>query len=187
MRRRFSARLLQHHILAHRQAELALQGGFNGGQANLAIALRAMPVTAGEIRAGDMHGKIQRCPRNKLLIVDITTKAAWNDRGAAPPILRRRDTHDAEKRPEWNIHTKGQSPDHSLGIEGNIQNAPFGKFIRQCTAQGADQVEAPILAQLDVQDIHLQHIARFGTFHGNRACQDMRCAGKAVIFLMHRE
>ena len=58
MRRRFSARLLQYHILAHGQSELALQGGFNGGQADLAIALRAMTVTAGEIRAGDMHGKI---------------------------------------------------------------------------------------------------------------------------------
>ena len=126
-----------------------------------------MAITTGKIGARNMHGQIKRRTRHKLLIVDIAAKTARNDQGAEPLIFRRCNPHDAEKWLQWNIHTEGQTADH-FGVQRNVHNAAFRKLVRQRTLQGVDQVETPILATLDIQDIYLQHVPGLSAFHGHR-------------------
>ena len=47
------------------------------------------------------------------------------------------------------------------------------KIVGQGAGQWTDQVPAPILAELHVEDVDLQHVARFGAGDRNRTGENM--------------
>jgi hypothetical protein len=53
------------------------------------------------------------------------------------------------------------------------------EVVLQRAGEGADDVEAPVLAQLNVDDLHLEHVTRFGALDGNGPREDVRPAGEA--------
>ena len=59
------------------------------------------------------------------------------------------------------------------------------EVVLQRSGERADDVEAPVLAQLHVEDLDLQHMAGLGALDGDRAGEDVRAAGEAFGAGMH--
>ena len=76
VRGRFGQRPFEPHIVAHGETKGADQPGLDRGDADFAIALRAMPVAHGEQRAVGENGKIQSRAGDQLLVVHIAAVAA---------------------------------------------------------------------------------------------------------------
>jgi hypothetical protein len=77
------------------------------------------------------------------------------------------------------LETPRQSPDVALRVERNMHQAQLVEILLQRPGERADDVEAPVLAQLHVDDADLQHMSGFRTPDGDRTGQDMRSAREA--------
>ncbi len=173
MRLRFRTGIVEPDVLAQRQAEAALQRSLDRGDADLAVALHAVAVAAGKQRARHEHRQIQFGAGAELLVVEVAAHRARDQRGDAAPGGRRRNPHHAKERCERQIEPPWQPADHPLAVERDIQKPRFVEIVGQGAGQRTDQIVAPILPELDVEDVHLQHIAGLGAFDRNGAGQDM--------------
>jgi hypothetical protein len=102
-------------VLAQVELEGTLQGGLDRGDADLAIALGAMAVTAREQRALDEDRQIERRAGAELLVVEIAAEGARDQRGHPAPMRRWRRAHHAEERRKRQFHAPGQVGDVPLG------------------------------------------------------------------------
>ncbi len=60
-----------------------------------------------------------------------------------------------------------------VAIERDVEDARLVEIVGQRAGQRLDQIVAPVLAQLDVEDVDLQHVAGLGTDYGDRAGEDV--------------
>ncbi len=155
---------LQVHVAPHGETELAGHAGLKRGDADLAVALDAVPVAGEEQRTLVEHRQVQRRAGAQLLVVHVAAEAARHRRAAAAPRRRGSGRDDAEERIERNLrppwhHAEVPFVVH-LGVDGLILGELFGQRAEQ--RQNGD--EPPILADADIQDIDLQHVARLGAF-----------------------
>jgi hypothetical protein len=54
------------------------------------------------------------------------------------------------------------------------------EVILQRAGERPDDVESPVLAQLDVEDADLEHLSRLGDPDGDRTGEDVRAAGEPL-------
>src|SRR5262249_54959502 len=147
--------------------------GLDGGDADLAVALRAMPVAAGEEAALDEDREEERRAGNQLLVVEISAMSARHDRGDAPPGRRRRHAHDAEERPELQALAPGKLRQPGGGVERDVEKPRLVKIVLERARQGADDVVAPILAELHLVNPDLEHLPRPCPLDRDRPGEDM--------------
>src|SRR5271155_1942407 len=105
------------------QFKRAGKTGFDRRYANLAVALRAVAVAAGEQRAVGVNGQIERGAGNKFLVVHVAAVTPRRRRRHRPPRDRRRYGHDAVERLERQLETPRQSSDHAFVVEWNVDQA----------------------------------------------------------------
>ena len=74
--------------------------------------------------------------------------------------------------------------DHPLGIERDIEQPRLVEIIGQGAAERTDQVVAPILPELHLEDVHFEDVARLGALYGDRPGQDM-AGHHALAFGVH--
>src|SRR5262249_30381980 len=58
-------------------------------------------------------------------------------------------------------------------VERDVENTRLVEIVRQGAGERLDQVVAPVLPELDVEDVNLEHVAGLGAFDGDRAGKDM--------------
>ena len=132
-----------------------------------------MAVAAGKQRARHEHRQIEFGAGAQFLVVEVAAHRARDQRGDAAPGRRRRDAHHAEKRRQRQIEPPWHPADHALAVERNVEQPGLVEIVRQGAGQGADQVPAPVLPQLDVENFDLQHVAGLGALDRDRTGQDM--------------
>ena len=67
----------------------------------------------------------------------------------------------------------GMPADHPLAVERDVEQPRLVEIVGQGAGQRLDQIVAPVLPELDVEDVDLQHVAGRGAFDRDRAGQDM--------------
>jgi hypothetical protein len=107
------------------------------------------------------------------LVVEVAAHRARDQRGDAAPGRRWRHAHHAEKGFERQIEAPGQPADHPFRIERDVQIPRLVEIVGQGARQRTDQIVAPVLPQLDVENVELQYVAGFGAGNRDRAGQDM--------------
>ena len=132
-----------------------------------------MAVAAGKQRARHEHRQIELGARRQFLVVEVAAHRARDQRGDAAPGRRRRHAHHAEKRLERQIEPPGQPADHPLLVERNVQQPGFVEIVGQGAGERPDHIVAPVLPELDVEDLDLQHVAGLGALDRDRTGQDM--------------
>src|ERR1700751_236819 len=91
MRGRFGERPFEAHIVANCEPERPNKPSFNGGDANLTVALRAMSIAHGKKGAIIENGKIQSGASDKFFVIEISAVLAWRQRSDPAPFQRRCD------------------------------------------------------------------------------------------------
>ena len=78
------------------------------------------------------------------------------------------------------LEPPGQPADVALLIERDMHEPRLVEVVLQRAGERADDVEAPVLPQLHVEDLDLQHVTRLRALDRDRAGQDVRAARKAL-------
>ena len=171
--RRFRLRVLQVEIGAQDDLDRSFQRSLDRGGADLAIALHPMAVAEREPAAFDVDRQVQRRTRDQFLVVQVAAVGARLDGRNHSPGRRRRDAHHAEERPQRQLGAPRKPAHVPFAVQPDDHLFERRKIVRQRAGQRPHIGVAPILAQLDVQDADLQHVARLGASHRDRAGQNV--------------
>ena len=147
MRRRLGHRPFQFHVVARGKLEGADEPGLDGGDADFAVALRAVAVADRKQRAVGEDRQIERRAGDQLLVVHVAAVAARRRRRDHAPGRRRRDRHHAEERPQRNLLPPGQPADHARTVEREMDVAEFLEVVGQRAGERADGVVAPVVVE----------------------------------------
>ena len=159
------ARLGDAAALRESEAQCHPRAHLHGGDADLAIALRAMRIADAEERAVDEHRQVERRARVELLDVHVAAAAPGRHR-AVPAGLVERDTHHAGERRERHHdrtvrHARGflvrQIPDAEVRLREI--------FLGQEAASRAHLRPSEIEGRHDFDDLDEQRVADVRAFH----------------------
>ena len=175
-------------VLAHGEAERARQPGLQGGDADLAVALHPVAVARVKTGAGIVDRQVEGGADLEFLVVHVAAEPP-RDRGAdAAPGGGRGRAHDAEERVEGKFRAPGQHRDAPRHVDVRVDGLVIRELVRQRAEQRQDRHEAPIHAELQVEDVDLQHVAGLGPAHVDRPRDEVgagalrqRVEGAAVI------
>src|SRR5262245_33608137 len=181
--RRFGARQPPAEILADMELECAGQGGLNRSAIDLAVALGGVAVAGREQRALIPHRQIDGAASGELLTVDVTPELARLLAVLPPEILGRGHCELTEERRHRHLEARRQDRLVARLVEPDVDELVVGEVLRQRTAVRAEQIEAPVLAQHDVVDLYLEHVADGGSANEDRPGEDV-VAGAALHALM---
>ncbi len=164
---------LEPEVAADRQAEAAGKPGLEGRDADLAVPLHPVAVAGEEQGTLGQDGEIEGRAGLQLLVVHVAAEGAGHVRDAAPPGLGRRHRHDAEKGLERQLRAPGQGGDPARPVDPGMDGLIVGELVGQRAQQRHHGHEAPVLVDLNVQDVDLQHVAGLGPAHEGGAGQDV--------------
>src|SRR5262249_18478523 len=173
MRGRFGERPFEAHIGANCKPERPNEPSLNGSDANLTVALRAMPISHGKKGAIIENGKIQSGASDKFFVIEISAILAWRQSRDSAPFHRGCYCHNPKKRPQRNVLAPGQPSDHTRLVERNKNWPVFGKVVRKRTGEGPNSVISPIVVEIDRLDINLQRLSSSCAPHRNRTSAHM--------------
>ena len=155
------------------QPEAALQRGLDRGDADLAVALDAMAVAAGKQRARHEHRQIEFCAGASSLLSRLPPIARGISEvmrpqagGGATPITPK-NGFSGRSSPH------GSRPTMRSRSSGMLSSAGLVEIVGQGAGERADQIVAPVLPQLDVENLDLQHVAGLGALDRDGPGQDM--------------
>ena len=77
----------------------------------------------------------------------------------------------------------GSRPTIRVRSSGMLSDARLVEIVGQGAGERPDQVIAPVLPELDVENLDLEHVAGLGALDGDRSGQDM--AGRACARSWH--
>ena len=97
--------------------------------------------------------------------------------GGATPITPKNGA-SGSSRPQ------GRWPTIRLVSSGILSSRVSMEIVGQGAGERTDQVVAPVLPELDVEDVHFQHVAGLGAFDRDRPGQDV-AGHHALAFGMH--
>ena len=174
MRRRLRPWRVEVGVLDEVDFERAGQPGLDRGEADLAVALRAVAVAGREQRAFGPNRKIQHCAGAELLVVEVAAERARHHRTDAADVGRRRHAHHAEERVGSQHHTPRRLDRAGGAVDAEMDQALVGKVFRQRAHAGLDDVEAPVVGQLHIDDLDAQRVAGHRATDGDGAGEDVR-------------
>lgn len=90
------------------------------------------------------------------------------------PQAGRGGAHDAEERVEGQLRAPGQAAEAAGGVDVGVDGLVLGELVRQGAEERQDRHEAPVEAELQVEDVDLQHVARLGALHVDGAGDEVR-------------
>ncbi len=166
-------------VLVQNELHSAGHGGFYGGNAHFAVALRGVSVARVVQRAVHLHGKIYGRALGECLDVHV---AAEHGRRRGGSQGRRRNAHDAEEGIERNIEVLVLA--HLFGLVVlDAEGGGFLHLIRNAARAGTRHDVAEIRGQKGVENAHFQHVAGLGAVDANGARQNMSRAAGLLQFL----
>src|SRR5579872_58800 len=120
-----------------------------------------------------MHGKIQSCSGDQLLIVHVARLDPGRSTVEAAIGFRWRFANAAEKWMQRNLNSRSELGQHALPVQGNDLDTRIREVIRQEACPGSKPVIGVRNSQLDLLNSHLQRVPRLGAFNVDRPCENV--------------
>ena len=165
---RLSARPEQVLVLVHDELEGSAQESLHCGDINLAVALARMAVANLEERSFDMYRDVERGARHQFLVIHV---AGVHPRRRAVDASRgwgRGNTHAAEEGVQRNLDARCELGHHPLAVEGDNFRSAVRIVVGQKSASGCKAIAGEGCVEVDLEDLHFEHVAglSFGDVDG---------------------
>ena len=171
VRRRLRARPERAHALVQHHLDLALQRGFDGRHADLAVALHRVSVADRDQCAAKMDRQEQARSGLQIVVVHVAAEHIGRAARHATHRARRRDPDDAPERLGRDDDARREL-DLLLGrVDEEHAVARVGKILRQRAAVRPEAHRCDRQPQVDRADPDFDRVAHLRAAHGDRAIE----------------
>src|ERR1700728_1021896 len=146
--------------LAQMKAKGYVERAFDAVDADFAVALGRMPISAAEQRASVIDGKVERRTRAAFAHVEVAPEGARRPR-AKGAIVGACDSHDAQKGPDG--HNCGRERMRCLAVKKPMKEVRLAGGVFQ-KAKALDDAGPAPAGMPGGEDVDLQHVAGLRAF-----------------------
>src|SRR5262249_15413473 len=181
MRRRLDARPFERSALDDIDGNVEFpECSLDARQVYLAIALRTMGIARPQQRALHEHRQIKGRSHPQLAQTEMAAVTSWGN-SAVAARFGACDTKDTGKRAQRNENTGQELSNFVVPVEIDVADSPFRKLLRKLSGEAGVIHIHPVRARYDLVDLHLEHIARLGTFDIDGPSQRVCAAARHLL------